>query len=132
MATGQPPQDPFEIAKRLSESFREVKFGGGVVGKTAYTTLGVIGLWAIVLFRLSETSPWWFNGGLLAAGVVGTWFGWWWVTRTQKFARENPALALLEGTQLLEYQRFEAEAKGMLPRPGPVAVTSPRQLPNHE
>jgi hypothetical protein len=44
---------------------------------------------------------------LLAAGVFV-----WWVRRTHAFAERNPALALLEGSQLVEYQRFVAQPKG--------------------
>lgn len=117
-------QDPLELAKKLSESFREVKFGPGVVGKTTYATLSVLGLWGIVLFRLS--GDWWLNLALLTAGIAGSGLYWWWVSSTQKFATENPSLALLDGAQLLEYQRFEAQIKGQLGGTASPRIVDPR------
>lgn len=126
------PSDPLEIARRLSESFREVKFGRGIVGKTAYLTGGLLALWGVVLFRLGDN--WWLNLALVSVAIAATLVHLWYVSSTQRFAKENPELALLEGAELLEYQRFEAEAKGMLPRPGrqPVVLTQPKELPEDE
>jgi len=61
--------DPAELTRRLAESFRQVKFGSGVVGKTSHAMLAVVGVWAIVVWRLSEYIV--RDAALLgAAGVV--------------------------------------------------------------
>jgi hypothetical protein len=57
------------------------------------------------------------DAGLGLAGLVATGVFVWWTSSTQKFAERNPAQALLEGAEFLEYQRFEAQAKGQ-PRLG--------------
>ena len=125
MSNGAP--DPLDFAKKLSESFREVKFGQGIVGKTSYSLLAVIGLWAIVLVRLSEN--WWLNLALFGAAVLATILYWRWLVSTQQFAKENPSLALLEGAQLLEYKKFEAEAKGYLGSPSGAALNIEPRMP---
>lgn len=102
-----------EVVSRLATSYRGVKFGRGVVGKTSYATLALFGLWAIILFRLSDNLI--LDALLLAAGGAVTLIYLWWVNRTQKFATENPGLAMLEGAQFLEYQKWEAEIRGHPP-----------------
>lgn len=126
--SSNPNNDPFEILKKLGESYRQIRFGRGVVGKTSHSTLAVIGAWALVLFRLSENV--WLDVALIACGVVVTCINIWWVRGTQKFARENPGLALMEGAELLEYQKFEAYAKGVPPpRESSLAIPNPDSAP---
>ena len=106
-------KDPLEFLSKLSESYRQIRFGRGVVGKTGHATLAILAVWAIVLFRLSENI--WLDIGLLSSGGIATILYWWWVRGTQTFAKENPGLALMEGAELLEYQKFEAQVKGLPP-----------------
>jgi hypothetical protein len=103
--------DPVELIKRLAESFRQVKFGSGVVGKTSHAMLVVVGVWAIVAWRVSANIV--QDAALLGAAGAVTGLYVWWTRRTQAFAEKNPGLALLEGAHLLEYQRFLAEARGL-------------------
>ena len=107
-------QDPVQLLKTLAEQGRSIKFAPGVVGKTGYATVALFGLWGIILFRISENA--WLNVTLLIGGFVATGIYCWWVRSTQKFAADNPGLAMLEGAQLIEYQKWEAEIKG-LPKP---------------
>ena len=122
------PEDPTELLRRLSESYRGIKFGRGVVGKTSYATLALFGLWGIILFRLNDAALW-LDGLLLAAGVIVTAVYFWWVRATQRFAKENPSLALLEGTEFVEYEKWEAEIKGG-PKPTLPMVPNPPALPH--
>ncbi len=107
--------NPDDFLKHIAEQGRRIRFGKGVVGKTGHATIGVIGLWGIVLFRLTDNL--WLNATLLlgASAITGVYC--WWVHRTQKFAEKNPGLALMEGAELLEYQKWDAEIKGIA---GPV------------
>jgi len=107
-------EDPIEFVKRLAESYRQIRLGRGVVGKTGHATLGLLAVWGIIVLRLSDNI--WLDAALLASGIIVTLIYKWWVNGTQKYAKENPGLALLEGAELIEYQKFEAQAKG-LPNP---------------
>jgi hypothetical protein len=109
----------------MVESARGVKFAKGVVGKTNQATLALFGLWALILWRLS--SDWLLDVCLLFAGGVATAVYCWWVHKTQKFAKENPAQALLEGAQFVEYQKWEAAVKG-LPRLASEVVPDPNKV----
>jgi hypothetical protein len=96
--------------KRLTESYSQVKFGRGVVAKTGHVMLGVLGVWGLIVFRWSGQ---WSDAGLLIAGIVATGAALWWIRSSQQFAKENPAQAILEGTEFIEFSKFEAQAKGM-------------------
>src|SRR3712207_2125779 len=37
----------------------------------------------------------------------------WWIKNMQNFAERNPAQAMLEGAEFMEFKRFEAQAKGV-------------------
>ena len=73
--------------------------------------VGLCGIWAVVVWRLG-TDPW-ANVTLFGAGVVVTGVFVWWVRSTQSFAERNPAQAMLEGAEFLEFRKFEAQAKGV-------------------
>jgi hypothetical protein len=100
-----------DLIKKLTESYRQVRFGRGVVGKTGHAMIAVIALWIMIAWRWSGNL--WADGGLAIVGIAATAAFIWWVRSTQQFAEKNPAQALLEGAELLEYQKFEAQAKGM-------------------
>jgi hypothetical protein len=105
--------DPLDVVRRLAESFRQIKFGSGVVGKISHAMLAVVGVWAIVACRLTADIV--QDAALLGAAGAVTGLYIWWTRRTHAFAEKNPGLALLEGAHLLEYQRFLAEARGLPP-----------------
>jgi hypothetical protein len=110
---------------KLSETYSQVQFGPGVVGKTSRATLALMGVWAVVLFRLSGDL--WMNSFLLAGGIIATGIYRWWVNKTHTFAESHPDLALLEGGQLIEWQRWEAEINGqILPKTLPIPEPRPQ------
>ena len=116
-------RDPLDLVKKLAESYRGIKFGAGVVGKTSHATLALFGVWGIVLFRLSENL--WLDIALIAVGAISTGVYVWWSKRTQDFAAANPGLALLEGAELIEYQKWEAEIKGFVGKINSPIIPSP-------
>jgi hypothetical protein len=88
--------------------------------------LALMGVWAVIVWRLSGA---WVDIALIGAGLVATGTGIWWVRATQDFAQRNPAQALLEGAEFLEYQKFEAQAKGLIKLPpSPVVEGHPSSL----
>ena len=120
--------DPSDFINKLAESYRHVRFGRGLVGKTSYATIALFALWGIILWRLTEN--FWFDVGLISCGGIVTGIYWWWVRGTQAFAREHPELALLEGAELLEYRRFEAQSKGLLNAPRTEVIEGPQRRGN--
>lgn len=109
--------DPDELLRRVMETGRNVKFGRGLVSKTGYVVLGVVGVWVGIVWRIGPDLL--VDGVLVGAGLIITLFVCWWIAATQRFAAENPAQAILEGAELIEYKRFEAEAKGGIRSEGP-------------
>lgn len=103
-------EDPIETVQRILDSGRRVRFGRGVVSKTAYVAFGVVTVWAIVVWRLSDDPL--TNAFLFAAAVLATAFGIWFVRGTQNYAEKNPAQAMLEGAELLQWQKMGLKAKG--------------------
>jgi hypothetical protein len=105
-----PPTDPDEFLRQFVEAGRNVKFGRGVVGKTNQAALGLIGLWLAIVLKVNNSLA--LDAVLVGCGILGTGAVIWWIVATQKFAAENPAQAMLEGAELIEYQKFEASIKG--------------------
>jgi hypothetical protein len=87
--------------------------------------LGLMAAWGLVILRLGSDAL--LNGCLLVAGVAVTLAYYWWVKKTHAFAEKFPQVALLEGAQLIEYQKWQAEINGKvlpqsLPVPDPESV----------
>jgi hypothetical protein len=109
------PSDPIAWLKTLAQYATRIRLAPGVLGKTHTVMLGIIALWMVVLFRVSATEPL-LDGALAIGAGIGTWVGLRWCREARAFALANPALALMEGADITEHQRFEAEAKaGVLP-----------------
>ena len=106
-------KSPDEILASAVESSRNIKFGRGVVSKTSYVAALPLAVWLAVAWRWVGAVT--DNLGMLIAGSVATIFAVWYIRATHKFAEKNPALALLEGSELLEWQRTEAAVKGVIP-----------------
>jgi len=117
----EPQQQPtLDWIGQLRQSYSQIKLGPGIVGKTTRATLGLIGAWVVVIFRLSTDV--WMNAFLFAAGLAATAIYWAWVKATHQFAEKNPHVALLEGAELIEYQKWEAAVNGKtIPLTLPVA-----------
>lgn len=83
------------------------------MSKTSYVIALPLVVWLAVAWRWD--GPIGDNVGLLIAGFVSTLLGFWYVKETQNFAERNPAQALLDGAELLEWHRMETAAKGLPP-----------------
>ncbi len=72
--------------------------------------MALIAIWGIIAFRLSSDLS--QNIALIVAGCIPTGAYFWWVKASQAFAKANPDLALLEGAQFVEYQKWQSEIQG--------------------
>ncbi len=120
--------DPTAWVRRLTETYASIRFGRGVVGKTGHAMIAVLIVWAIIAWRL--TGSFYSDLLLVLVGAIATSAFIWWTRSTQNFAHDNPAQAMLEGAEFLEYQKFEAQAKGLPPASQSVMTVDPRNPPS--
>lgn len=92
--------------------------------------LALMGVWAIIAWRVSGTYT---DIALIIVGLVSTALGVWWIRSTQDFAQRNPAQAILEGAEFLEYHKFEAQSKQVRALPAAPAIEGHpiTSLPSH-
>lgn len=109
-------KDPATVVEGILSSGRNIRLGRGVVSKTSYVAGLTAIVWAGIVWRWSADLT--MNAGLLIVGLLLTAFSVWFISGTQRFAERNPAQALLEGAELLEWQKMEAAAKGLPPTIG--------------
>lgn len=97
------------------ESSRNVKLGRGVISKTSFVAALVPAVWIAIALRL--TGNLYADLALLLPGIMATGFAVWYIKSSHTFAEKNPAQALLEGAEFLEYTRIGAATRS-LPSPG--------------
>jgi hypothetical protein len=102
--------------RKAVENGLGIKFGRGVVGKTSHAMIVLVVIWGLIVWKLGDNVA--LNSFLILAGILATGVFCWWTTATQSFAERNPAQAMLDGAEFLEYQRIESEAKGLEAIPG--------------
>ena len=104
-----------------SESVERVRLSRGVVGRTTYAVGGLFVVLAIVAGRIDPLYLLWVAGFATAAFAM-------YFIGVLAFAHKNPAVALLEGAELLHWQQTELAAKGMTAVPtAPVLISDPAQ-----
>ena len=103
---------PIEWLKRLGESSTRIRLAPGVIGKSSTMWIGLIVAWVVVLARLSATE-FILDGALFAGGVFLSLLVLRETGHMRAFAEKNPELALLEGADIIEYKRFEAQSKSL-------------------
>lgn len=109
--------DPNEIIRQVAERGLGIKFGRGVAAKTAYAMCALLVIiWGGVIWKLGDSIV--QNCFLVGSASVASALTVWWICSTQRFAERNPAQAILDGAQFIEYKRFEAQAKGSPPVSG--------------
>lgn len=103
------PSDNFNPIAYIKEVGGVLKFGSGVLGKSA-VALGIL-LFAIIIgaWRLHSDGA---ILGVIGLGVV-VFLGWFFYVLD--FAGKHPDVALLEGGEWTGFQRFQAAAKGFIP-----------------
>jgi hypothetical protein len=122
----KPNSDPDEWVKKLSEKYSSIRLArGGVVSKTGHAMLAVIATWAVIFWQLSDNAI--RNISLILGGAILTGVFIWWVRSTQRFAERNPAQAMLEGAEFLEWHKFEAQAKGLPKLQSSPIISDPSQ-----
>ena len=124
MSNESPPPDVEGALRSILESGRNIKFGSGVSGKTGRMMYLVLGLWIFILARLGENLP--LDAIFIGVGILASSLAAWWMRSTQKFAERNPAQAVLDGAEFIEYKRFEAQTKGLLPNGHSQLVEDPK------
>lgn len=105
--------DPIEWLREAAESAKRIRLAPGVLGKSSWLTYGVAAAWVVVLWRISEHML--QNGLLFGGAILFTLYALRETKNMRDYAVANPALALMEGADITEHQRFEAQAKGQLP-----------------
>jgi len=113
-------EDPMETITKALEHARNVRLGRGVVSKTSYVAAALLVVWVLVLWRWSDSAP--MDGGLLLVGVLATIFAVWFIRSTRSFAEKNPALALLEGAERIEWRKLEVAAQGIPSPPKTILI----------
>ena len=106
-----PASDPVETLTKALESARNIRLGKGVTSKTSYIAALPLVVLGMVAWRWSEDIV--MNTGLLFIALAAIGFAVWFISSSRTFAERNPALALLEGAELIEWRRMEVEAKGV-------------------
>jgi hypothetical protein len=118
--------DPIVLVRKLTEAYGRFRFGRGVVGKTGHAMIAILIVWGLVVWRLSGT---WTDIFTISAGLIATVTFAWWTKSTQSFAERNPAQAMLEGAEFLEYHKFEVQAKGLPPATSSKLISDPTNPP---
>jgi hypothetical protein len=104
-----PAPNPNDILRKVAEAGMGVRFGRGVVAKTGYAVVAVLVIWLGVVWRIGDSLV--QNCFLAGAALVASALVIWWILATQRFAERNPAQAMLDGAEFIEYKRFEATSK---------------------
>lgn len=100
----------FEFLNTMKEFGGVFKLGSGVLGKSAIALGGLLVSVVIAVARLHSDSS------IIAVIVIGTFIFFGWFGLVLKFAGDHPDAALLEGAEWSGYQRFQATAKGYIPK----------------
>lgn len=102
-----------------------LKLGSGLLGKSAIALCIWLGVILVAVFRLKSDLA---IVGVIAIGAVGFFV---WFFPVIKFAKKNPAEALLEGAEWSGFQKFQASAKNYVPGPdAPQRVLPPGYAEN--
>jgi hypothetical protein len=104
------------------ESLTRIRLGSGLVGKTTWAAIAAIAVLGLIASRLSD--PWILAGLGALVGVIFMTYLW----KVMSFARDNPAAALLEGADLVQWQRGELAAKGIQFPPRQPSIEPPKAL----
>lgn len=113
-----------EILRRISASYKSIRLPGGVIGKTTRGMLAIIGVWGLIVWKITDSIV--TNSVLVLVGVAITAVFIWWVRKTHDFAEKNPAQAMLDGAEFIEYQKFTTQIKGSPPFIGGALVEEKR------
>lgn len=96
-----------------------LKLGSGLLGKSAIALCIWLGIILVAVFRLKSDLA---IVGVIAIGAIG-FFAWFFPVI--KFAKKNPAEALLEGAEWSGFQKFQASAKNFVPTPDDTRLLPP-------
>jgi hypothetical protein len=106
-----------------ADSFSNFRFGPGVVGKISLVVTSAIIVLGIIAIRTSSE----ILLGALSVGVIG--LAAWHSKTIRSFAKDNPALAILEGAEYVAHQQIYLAAKGQAIPPDQPLIESPSGSP---
>jgi glucose-6-phosphate-specific signal transduction histidine kinase len=115
--------DPSITVEKVLETSRNVRLGRGVVSKTSYIAAALIIMWGMIVWRWTADLT--ANAGLFLIGAAVSAFAIWFIKSTRTYAERNPALALLEGAELLEWRKMDVAAKGIPSQPNAPLIEGP-------
>ena len=105
-----------------TESINSIRLARGVVGKTSYVALGGFFVLAVVAWRLSSAEFLMIVTGATTLIFLVYFIG------ILLFASRNPGAALLEGAELITWQKQELAAKSLLEPPKVPAIPDPKGI----
>ena len=101
-----------EIERALGaplEAFNKIRLAPGVLGKTGSVALALMVVFAVAVFKLTET----WAILLIVFVAIASFFAY--QNFSFRFAEKNPGLALTEGAELVQYKLMEQQAaKGVI------------------
>jgi hypothetical protein len=109
-------RDVFRSVGISGDSVDKIRLGRGVVGKSSYVAVVALAALAVVCTRLSDAHPWFllFLGLMILVVFCLFLLGVLW------FSYRNPGVALLEGSELIQWRQIDLAVKGVVVRsPGP-------------
>lgn len=117
-----------KTVRKYTEGASRVKLPGGIVGKTCYVLMAVAGSLGAMVVAIRSEIIGYVAIGALTLIVLPT------LRRLFQFAERHPQVAILEGSEYIEYEQIQLAQKGVgtLP-PSPAApATESLDLPPAE
>jgi len=105
-----------------TESVEQIRLGRGVIGKSAYVAVLALIVFGVVASRISNELFLLFIAAAALLVFGAFFFG------SMKYAKENPGAALLEGAELITWQKQELAAKSLPEPPKTPAIPDPKGL----
>jgi hypothetical protein len=107
----------------LSNGYRRVTLGKGVVGKSTSAFIGMCGVFGLVAVGLIVVGQPLY---LMALAVLGALVYLWYQHAVISYAKSNPAAALLEGGDFVKWHQQEIAAKDLKVIPNSPLVVDPQ------
>jgi hypothetical protein len=105
-----------------AEALDRIRFGRGVIGRVTFVALAVFAILGIVADRVSG------NYFLIGIGAAAAVLFLVFLFKVLDFAKKNPAIAVLDGAELITWRQLDLAAKGIPNPPAAVSLPDPDAL----